>query len=229
MKFSFVIPAYNEERRIGSTLQAIQNYVQNNPDDYELIIVDNASTDNTAQLVLSVFPTAKVLHEPRRGKGAALQKGILQAQGTYILFLDADHSARIEELDKLLPFVQAYDVVIGSRDIPGAHIGRHQNFLKESFGKIGNFFIRSLLGLPFYDTQCGFKLFKKNLQPLVKKLHITGWGFDIELLYAALQNGYTIKEVGIEWRNDTESKVQFTDYFQTLKELFRIKKYWKKI
>lgn len=224
MKLSIVIPAYNEKERIGHTIQVIQNYLRDKDWQWELIVVDDGSTDYTAELVEHIAPEAKILRQENRGKGVALRRGILQSGGDWILLMDADNSSSIGEIEKLLPFVKDYDIIIGSRATPDAQLVIPQKWLKRTLGRFGNLLIRLFLGLPFKDTQCGFKLLRREIRDLCCKLYMPRWSFDFELLYAAYKKGYRIKEVGVRWENDERSKVKPSDYFKTLRDIFKIKR-----
>lgn len=223
-KISIVVPAYNEEERIGSTLKKIIEYGKRQKLDLEIIVVDDGSTDQTRKVLNSFGASLKVKRHPKRqGKGAAVRTGILTASLPYILFCDADLSTPIEELDHFLPYLDNFDIVIGSRAKEGAKVAIHQAYWKEFLGRLGNKLIQGFLLPGILDTQCGFKLFKENSKPLFEKQTLWGWSFDFEILYLAKKQGFKIKELPVVWRNDRRSKVKPFDYFITLTDLLKIK------
>ncbi len=232
--FSIVIPAYNEEDRIGSTLERIIRYLGSRDVPFELLIVDDGSTDGTSEIVHSLarqenLPGPIQIHrnETNRGKGYTVRRGMLEAQGDYALFTDADLSAPIEELSKLEKEVVegGHDLVFGSRDVVGSDVQVHQPWWRESSGKIFNRFVRLLTGLPYRDTQCGFKLFRMSrCRKLFKRQTIFDFGFDVELLYVARKWGLAMKETPVVWRHSPGSKVQFVPHaFGMLVDLVKIR------
>jgi dolichyl-phosphate beta-glucosyltransferase len=227
---SVVIPAYNEEKRIGRTLKRIREYFARQEYAAEIIVVDDGSTDRTAEKAAEALQGMNQAHILRRchnrGKGCSVRKGILHATGELVLFSDADLSAPIEELEKFLPWIRAgYHVVIGSRAFPESEIQIRQNFFRELMGKTFNIFVRLWLiqGIP--DTQCGFKLFRGEVAHRIFPLVTTkGFGFDVEALYLCLRSGYRIKQVPVCWRNSPPSRVRiFRSSAQMLLELVKLK------
>jgi dolichyl-phosphate beta-glucosyltransferase len=227
---SVVIPAYDEERRLPQTLQSILSYIARQPYSVEVVVVDDGSKDSTAELVEGLGVENPVLRLVRHfdgrnhGKGATVQRGMLEARGAYRLFMDADNSTTIEHIEKFWPwFKEGFDVVIGSRDIDGADIPIRQSRLKELAGDAGNLVIRWLAVPGIYDTQAGFKMFtSRAAEEIFPRLTLERWGFDIEVLAIARRKGFGIKELPITWRNDTESKVGPGAYLQVLGEVWRI-------
>ena len=226
MKLSVVVPAYNEEECILSTLRKIFQYLQQKGMEYEVIVVDDGSTDNTKKLVMSVDNARLRLLENQTnlGKGAAVKKGMLKAQGDLLLFLDADYSTSINELDRFLPKIEeGYDIVIGSRGLKTSKIEVSQSKMKVLKGRLGNQLIQLLAVSGIKDTQCGFKLFTKKCLPIFKKQTLNKWGFDFELLFIARKLNLKIFEHPISWANNPFSKVKTIDYFVTLLDLIKIR------
>jgi dolichyl-phosphate beta-glucosyltransferase len=227
---SIVIPAYNEEERIGKTLRAICEYLARRDYAAEIIVVDDGSTDRTAEKAAEALRGMKnariISRRLNAGKGYSVKEGILCSRGELVLFSDADLSTPIEELEKFLPWFQAgYDVVLGSRALPDSDIQIHQNFFRELMGKTFNMFVHFWLikGIP--DTQCGFKLFRgKTARTIFSRVRTKGFSFDVEALYLCLQSGYKIKQVPVCWRNSPPSKVRiFRSSVQMLLELIMIR------
>src|SRR6266404_6036005 len=213
VNLSVVIPAYNEAPRIPSTLRQILDYLNASGDTYEVLVVDDGSTDGTAELVEAAAretAAVRLVRNPgNRGKGYAVRNGMLNARGEYLLFSDADLSAPIAEADRLLgPLRGGYEVVIGSRALKREWIGVHQSGLRETAGKIFNFCIRAMTGLRFSDTQCGFKAFRRQAAQIIfSKQRTHGFGFDVEVLYLARKFGLCALEVPVHWNHGGESKI----------------------
>lgn len=213
---SIVIPAFDESARIGDSLQKILTYLQKESPSTELIVVDDGSRDDTAQVAENVFAgfpaiaTKVVRYEQNRGKGFAVRTGLLEAAGDIALFSDADLSTPITELTKLIEPIRRgeFDVTFGSRALDRSLIGTHQPWRREQGGKVFNLIVRMLTGLPFWDTQCGFKAFNmQKFRPLVPLLKIDRFGFDVEFLYAAHLNDLKLKEIPVRWNDDVRTKV----------------------
>lgn len=215
---SIVVPAYNEEKRIAQLLHELKQIQA------EVILVDDGSTDKTVALAKQIIPDILVIaNQENQGKGAALKRGVLAAQGEQILIMDADNSTPISELEKLQIYLTDYSVVIGSRALDRSLVKIKQPFYKEFLGRLGNLIIRIILVKEIKDTQCGFKLCSRETKKIWEQLQTKRWAYDFELLYLAQKNGLKIKEVPVLWRNDTASKVKFKDYFLTLIDIFKIK------
>lgn len=226
MQLSIVIPAYNEEKIIAEAIQKIADYFNNLKYDYELIIVDDCSSDRTKKQIEKKLSSKIFLIENQKnlGKGASLKKGILQAKNDWVLVTDADLSTPIKEFDKFIDFFDSgIDIAIGSRKTQKNLIKKAQPWWKQILGMSGNKIIKIILGLAYNDTQCGFKLFGPKVKPLIKKQKISRWGFDFELLFLARQLDLRVKEVGVVWYNNHNSKVKFRDYFKTLIDVFRVR------
>ncbi|MGH7791885.1 MAG: dolichyl-phosphate beta-glucosyltransferase [Thermodesulfobacteriota bacterium] len=226
---SIIIPAYNEEDRIEYTLRSINSYLSRQSYLCEVIVVNDGSRDKTAQVVLrliSEFPYIRLIDaEENHGKGWAVRQGMLDAKGKIRLFMDADNSTSIDQIEIILPyFEQGFDVVIGSRRVLGSVISRHQSWIRENIGQIFNLLVRALHGIPMKDTQAGFKAFSSTAAERVFPMQtIRHWVFDVELLVISRQCGLKVKEVPIIWKNDSRSHVKFRNTAKTLLDLIRVK------
>jgi len=240
MEISVIIPAYNEEKRITPTIKSVVDYFEKSKiQDYEIIIVLDGSRDKTLEVVTKLsqqYKKIKIIdNKINRGKGAVVKQGILESKGEYVLFMDADNSTHIDELDKILPVMrQGTDIVVGSRDMQDSKIEIRQARYKELLGDLGNYWIQILLVGGIRDTQCGFKVFSGDVaRHIFSPLTMKGWSFDIELLALARYFGYSIKEMPVIWYNDDSSHVKLQDYINVLLDTFIIKyrlltKYYKK-
>ncbi|HLH40108.1 MAG TPA: dolichyl-phosphate beta-glucosyltransferase [Bryobacteraceae bacterium] len=210
---SIVIPAYNEERRLPSTLEDVAAYLDRKRFGFsEIIVVDDGSRDRTAALVEnSKHRGLRLLRNPgNRGKGYTVRHGMLEAAGEWILYTDADLSAPIEEMDKLLDAVRREDaqVAIGSRALDRSLVGVHQSAFREMSGRAFNLVMRGITGLPFLDTQCGFKLFRADAaQAIFSRQTLDGFSFDVEDLVIAKKLGIKAIEVPVVWNNVEGTKV----------------------
>lgn len=223
---SIVIPAYNESARIVKTLENILSYLKDKKFETELIVVDDGSSDATKAIVekFSERGIRLISNGTNHGKGYAVKRGMLAAKGDWILFTDADLSTPIEELDRFLE-LHDYDILIASRALRDSRIITHQPFYREFGGKLINFFVQ-LIALPgIKDTQCGFKLFRKNCaQKIFARQTLNGWGFDAEILFIAKRLGCRILELPVLWKNDPDTKVKpFQTGFRMLMDLVRIR------
>ena len=224
---SLVIPAYNEEARIGNSLKLAVAYMNQTMYKYEILIVDDGSKDNTIK-VASEFENVKVIAQPRNmGKGAAVKAGMLAAEGDICIFSDADFSTPVYEVEKVIQAINlGADVCIGNRALDYDMIRKHQPFYREFMGKTFNKFVQLLVIPGISDTQCGFKGFT-NLaaKQIFTESKIPGFGFDVEILYIANVLGHKISQVPVEWYNDERSTVDpVRDSLRMLKDLFIIKK-----
>jgi dolichyl-phosphate beta-glucosyltransferase len=215
--FSVVIPAFNEASRIGETLRLTLDYLRKVSPESELIVVNDGSTDATSPIVREVLETAKIetrLLEnfPNRGKGAAVRSGLLAAQKPIALFFDADLSTPLEETPKVIePIADGeIDIAFGSRALDRRLIGHRQPWRREQAGRVFNLLVRLATGLPFWDTQCGFKAFRIDVcRPIFEAARIDGFAFDVELLYLAHRAGLRIREIPVRWNHSAGSKVRF--------------------
>lgn len=235
---SIIIPAYNEQARLGDSLHKILAYVKTQKLDAEIIVVDDGSSDSTikvAEKTFSEYPeidTKAIRYDENRGKGFAVKTGFNAAVGKIALFSDADLSTPIEELPKLFDPIKTgeVDVAFGSRALDRSLIGEHQPWRREQGGKVFNLFVRTLTGLPFWDTQCGFKAFNmQKFRPLLNDMQIDKFGFDVEFLYVAYHSGLKLKEIPVRWNNDERTKVNiFRDSLRMFNEVREIRRNAKK-
>jgi len=230
LPLSIVIPAYNEAERIGGTLRKILEYLNGQPGGSELLVVDDGSKDRTAEVSEEIFAgrergrvAARVIRvEPNRGKGHAVRTGLLQARGRIALFSDADLSTPITEAPKLVEPIRAgqFDVVFGSRAVDRKLIGVHQPWTREQSGRVFNLMVRLLTGLPFKDTQCGFKAFRMDVcRAVVEGARIDRFGFDVEMLYIAHKAGLRMLEYPVRWDDVAGSKVGLKTGLDGFREL----------
>lgn len=229
---SVIIPAYNEERRIGYTVQKIFSYLNSKDYKSEVIIVDDGSMDNTVQIIESMDAGNVFLHIIRnknnRGKGFSINKGVKKSRGAIILFSDADLSTPIEEIEKFMPFFDnGYDVVIGSRGLPVSDIQVRQVWYREWMGKKFGVLVRLLAVPGIRDSQCGFKCFTKlSAEKIFPRQRLSGFCFDVELLFISRKLNLRIKEVPVCWRNSPASRVKpFIDPVNMFFDLLRIRFY----
>lgn len=210
---SLIIPVFNEEKRLGASLEKLIVFLQNFKTEIEILIIDDASTDatlNVANSFKSRLKDLKVLHLAKNlGKGWAVKNGFFAASGDIVVFTDADFSTPIEEITKLLEKINSgFDIAIGSRALDRSLVKKHQNPLRETMGRIFNFFVQFLAIKGIADTQCGFKAFRKETtKELFEKQIIYDFGFDVELLFLARKKGLKIIEVPTFWYNDPSSNV----------------------
>ncbi len=225
---SVIIPAFNEASRIKETIHNCNKYLNESGVLFEIIVVDDGSTDSTSDIVTSLKKKQANIQliklEKNQGKGRAVQVGMMKADGVNRLFMDADGSTSISEIEKLLPYLKHFEVIIGSRALVESRIKNNQVWYRRFFGKIGNKLIRLLFGLNISDTQCGFKLFTNNAADFIfPSLTLNRFGFDIEVLAIAKYHGLKIKEVPVVWSHSDGSKVKAMDYLDVLLSVFKVK------
>ena len=226
---SIIIPAYNEESRLPDTLAKIAAYTASSPRTVEILVVDDGSTDGTAAAVKKMsehLAIRVVSNGTNRGKGFSVRHGMLEARGRIALFTDADLSAPIDEADKLLAAVEgSYDVAIGSRAMNRSLISARQSRFREFAGIVFNTVVRLCLRLPFVDTQCGFKAFKREPCKIIfEQQRIERFGFDPELLYLARHHGLRSTEIPVRWAHSPGTKVSmFRDSLQMFADVFIIR------
>lgn len=230
LKLSIVIPAYNEEANLAWTLKDIAGYFKNKDYDYELVVVDDGSKDKTediAKASADLFKSFSLLkNDENRGKGYSLKKGMLTAVGEYVLFMDADNSTRIDQLDRLLPALKdGFDVAMASRRVKGAEIDSVQPITRIVLGNIYIILSKLILGVSVHDYNCGFKLYTKDaVKRLFSRLTRDDWSFDSELIFLISKFNLKLKEVPVRWEHKSTSKVRpFRDGIRSLLSLIKIK------
>jgi glycosyltransferase involved in cell wall biosynthesis len=234
LSLSIVVPAYDEAGRIGKTLPIMLEYLRRIYPESELIVVDDGSSDNTAEVArqalaaVQTVRTSVISYRSNLGKGRAVRLGLLASRGEVALFSDADLSTPISETPKLVEPIQRgeCDLAFGSRAVDRSLIGIHQPRRREQSGRIFNLAVRLATRLPFWDTQCGFKAFRMSLcRPIIEGGTIDRFGFDVELLYLAYRAGLKLKEVPVRWDHNEGSKVNLvSDSVTMLNEIGLIRR-----
>ena len=223
---SVIIPAYNEAKRITSTLVSIDAYLKAQDYTYEIIVVDDGSTDKTIPVVGALLTTIENLYVISKiknaGKGDAVKSGMMVARGEYQLFMDADNSVKIDTVESFFKIMErGHDVVIGSIELDRAQVTEHNHAYRRVLGSLAKSLIRNIVTPGIYDTQRGFKLFTRHASHVIfPRQTIPRFGFDIELIVIALAYDLSIREVPVEWDNPEGSKVSLIDYPRTFVELF---------
>lgn len=226
---SIIIPLYNEEKRVIESIGKLDSYFSNQKYSYEIIFVNDGSSDETISKLktrISKLRNIRIIdNKKNHGKGYVVRQGIMSAVGKYILFTDVDLSTPIKEIEKLLPYIEKYPVVIGSRYLKKDSIKIAQPLSRRIISRVGNLFIKLFLGLSYVDTQCGFKLFEsKAAKDIFKRSTIDRWGFDMEILAIAKALGYKVKEVAVDWYDDPRSQVRASRAaWNTIKEVAKIR------
>jgi glycosyltransferase involved in cell wall biosynthesis len=228
--YSIILPAFNESARIGSSLEKALAFVREQRWNVEIIVVNDGSRDDTADIVRNFMihaPELRLLENPgNHGKGYSVRNGMLNARGDILLFSDADFSSPILESIKLIAAIeQGADVAIGSRWLLAETQTKRQPLLRQFVGRAYNLLLRLVLGLPYKDTQCGFKAFTRRAAEVIfTRQQIEGWGFDPELLFIARKFGLKMTEVAVVWANDDRSKINpIADGFKMFYELLTIR------
>jgi dolichyl-phosphate beta-glucosyltransferase len=226
---TIIVPAFNEEKRLPTTLPQVIDFAENQEFPVEVLVVDNASTDRTAEVVRRLaaeHPIVSLYHQPIQGKGAAVRKGMEEGRGEYLFICDADLAMPIEQVSRFLPpHREAYDVAIASREVPGA-VRYNEPWYRHLMGRVFNLIVRLLAVPRIQDTQCGFKCFSHAAaKDIFAVQQIDGWAFDVEVLYIARQRGYRIVEVPIDWYYGAGSRVSpLRDSLSMLREVFHIRR-----
>jgi len=227
---SIVLPAYNEEQRLGESLPRLLEYASAKDWSYEIIVVDDGSTDRTSAVAadnLDGTPYRILRNDPNRGKGFSVKRGVLEARGRYVLFTDTDLSTPIEEVENLIRALDnGADVAIGSRALSESRIEKHQPWRREILGKLFNRFLQILVLRGLHDTQCGFKCFRLEvIEPVFTRQTLDGWAFDVEVLFIARRLGYHIAEVPVRWINSEVTRVSpLPDGLRMLWDTLRVRR-----
>jgi glycosyltransferase involved in cell wall biosynthesis len=230
LQYSIVIPAFNESARIPSTLKAVLSCIRSHGWSAEVIVVNDGSQDNTAEVVHTFAETApevRLIENPgNHGKGYSVRHGVMEARGQVILFTDSDLSAPIEEAEHLFAAIaQGADIAIGSRWLDRGRQTHRQPIYRQFFGRCFNAVTRRVMGLRFADTQCGFKAFTRKAALTIFPLQtIEGWGFDPEILFIAVKRGLRVKEVAVSWAHDERTRMSYLkDGVKMLEEMAAIR------
>ena len=225
-----LVPAYNEEDRLPGTVMKIVSYLDAAGTDAEILVVDDGSKDRTADLAAASLAGRRgrvIRNGENRGKGFSVRTGILEAQGRFVLLTDADLSTPIEEHAKLAAAIRDadLDLAIGSRGLAASDVQVRQGWLRQTMGRTFNRIIRAATGLPFHDTQCGFKLMdRERVRPIVEKMVVDRFAFDVELLFLCRRFGLSVREIPVTWRNAPGSKVSlFRDPINMLLDVARVR------
>lgn len=228
---SIILPAHNEATRLPRALQQVDAYLVQQAYRAEVIVVENGSSDATATVArdfAAEHPYVRVFEETARGKGLAIKRGMLEATGEFRFFADVDFSMPVDQLGRFLPEgIAGYDIAIGSREAPGA-VRYEEPWYRHFMGRVNTWIVK-LLALPhFEDTQCGFKLFRAAVaEDLFGVSRMGGIGFDVEVLYIAMQRGYRVNEIGIDWYFDPDSRMRLIqDSLHILREIVQIRRNW---
>ena len=230
--YSIVIPAFNEEARIGATLERLMACIETRHWTAEVLVVDDGSSDATAAIVSSIarrYPNLRLIeNDGNRGKGYSVRNGILQSRGDIVMFTDADLSAPIEEAELLFAAIKGgADVAIGSRWLDRSRQTLRQPIYRRFFGRCFNWLTRLIMHLPLADTQCGFKAFRREAaQTIFIRQRVERWGFDPEILYIALRRGMRVEEVAVTWGHDERSRISYLkDGMKMIQDLVRVRYY----
>ena len=226
---SIVIPAYNEENRLPNTLEQVFHFLAKQPFASEILVVENGSDDRTfeiAQQFADRLQNVRVLRSEQRGKGLAIQHGVMAAVGEYVFMCDADLSMPVEEISKFIPpQLENVDIAIASREAPGS-IRYNEPYYRHFTGRVFNTLIRFLVLPGLQDTQCGFKCMRAQVaREIFPYQTLTGWAFDVELLYIARLHEYRIVEIPIDWYFNADSKISvLRDSLRMFLDLLRIRR-----
>ena len=225
---SVIVPTYNEAKRLPLTLIDINKRLSTVDYSYEIIVADDGSRDATVDIAKRFTHLIKTLriieNKENHGKGWVVKQGMLEAEGQWRLFTDADNATSIDQFSKMIPYLSDYQIIIGSRDIKGAKLVPPQPFYKRFLGNVGNLIIQILLLPGLWDTQCGFKCFSEEAAlKIFSLMKINRWAFDVEALALGKKFGYKIKEIPVVWVNDPDSKVKPSAYLQVFGEVLKIR------
>ncbi len=225
---SVVIPAFNEERLLPGTLNSILNYLKKQSYSWEVIVSDDGSSDHTRELVLEFqksFPELILVdNQINRGKGFAVKEGVLRSRGELVLFMDADNSTKINEIEKAFPLLNGgADIVIGSRRLKESKISRTQPFFRRLGGEFFRILTKLIFDFHYNDTQAGFKIFSEKAKKLFQYQITSRWSFDVEILWLAKKMGFKVVEIPIEWSDNLNSRVKLTQAIKFPFELLKIR------
>lgn len=226
---SIVIPAYNEAGRLPTTLEKIARYADAHTEVLEIVIVDDGSRDSTASVVRDAAkrdPRIRLVsYALNAGKGYAIRRGIIETRGDLVLISDADLSTPIEEIEKLTAALQQHDIAIGSRGVDESTVKQRQRWYRQKMGKVFNRIMRSVTGLPYIDTQCGFKLMSRSVaREIFGQATVDRFAFDVEMLMLAHQRGFTVAEVPVLWFNSSDSRVHIVrDSMRMLRDVLALR------
>lgn len=231
MYVSWIIPAYNEEKRIAGTVREVNHYLHSKNFEYEIVVVDNGSWDTTPDIIkrlMPLTPRLRLVNTKGPGKGWAVAEGMRHARGDIRLFSDADNATSPDHFDKMIPlFEKGNDIVISSRnpkDAPGACEERPEGFLRKLAGRVGNMIIQIFAVWGIWDTQNGFKGFRANAAEIIfSRLTVFGFAFDIEVLVLARRMNFTVAIIPVQWKHDPESKVTLGSYLHVLRDVLKIR------
>ena len=231
MKLSIVIPCYNEAQDIAKNVNTVKEYLDSKGFDYELLLVNDGSKDNTKEVIESIPGVVALSYDKNRGKGGAVKYGIENATGDYVLFMDADLSTDIVAIDDIYELAPSYDFIIGSRHAKGSVIKKKQPFMRVFIGWCCRLLVRMIFHTKLKDTQCGFKAMRIDVaKKIVEKQLVTNFAFDVEYIYIALLNKISMCELGITWSDDRGSTVSpiksSLKFFKDLGHIRRNKKHY---
>jgi dolichyl-phosphate beta-glucosyltransferase len=228
MLISFLIPIYNEEKRVGKAIKALSSYLGTFKEDYEVLFIDDGSTDSTVKKIASEKPRFQyrvINYQPNKGKGYAIRQGMMHSRGDYKLFFDVDMSTPLTEFDKFLRQLHSRTVLIGNRKTRGAEVLKHQPYLREKMGQAFTLLARLLTVWEVTDFTCGFKCYPKEVSKKVfKKARVDRWSYDAEILFLTKKLGFKIKQVPVTWKDDDRTRVVLMkDSLQSLVDLLKIR------
>jgi dolichyl-phosphate beta-glucosyltransferase len=229
MKLSVVVPVYNEEKRLKPTFKDMVSFLDRQSYDWEIVFVNDGSKDGTSQLIKRLVTDRKnirlINNEVNQGKAAVVTQGMLAAKGDWCLFMDADNSTKIEEINKFWPLIKNYEVLIASRYISGSEIRSRQPLSRRILSRLGNILVRMLLVPGIKDTQCGFKMFSKDItEKIFTLITVKKWSIDLEIMAICKSNKVLVKEIPIIWEEGLGSKLKVAKAAsRTFKDLFSIK------
>jgi dolichyl-phosphate beta-glucosyltransferase len=226
---SIVIPAYNEAGRLPTTLEKLRHYADSHSEVRQILVVDDGSRDATATVVSDLATRDRriqlVSYSPNAGKGYAIRRGIIEVQSELVLISDADLSTPIEEIEKLTTALQEHDLAIGSRGVDETTVKQRQRWYRQKMGKAFNRIMRAITGLPYIDTQCGFKLMPRSVaREIFNRAIVDRFAFDVEMLMLAHHRGFTVAEVPVLWFNSPDSRVHIVrDSFRMLRDVLALR------